>query len=450
MRKCFAGECPVRERVVLIAYHFPPDPAVGSFRAAKVARAFRDAGHRVDVVTAQLPGEAGTRFTGDQALVVHPVRVLPSPRELIARIKAWLPAPSLGRQATDRSRHADWAPPTHVATWQRLLFSLLWLPDDRQGFVLPAWRKALGLVRAGARLVYSTAPPYSPHLVGLALTSVRGVRWIMELRDPWADNDQKPWWVRTRVSDALDARLERLCLRRADLIVAVSDGIRRRIASRLPARNLSRLLVVRNGIEHLATTNRSCRSPGPVRIAYAGTFYYGRDPRPFLKGLAAVCQRQRIGPEQVHVDFVGACRSIGTVSVEKEIEKLGLTDVVQIHDWLPPASAKAFIDEADVLLLLAQQQPDQVPNKLYEYLGTRRPILAFADEDGETARMLRRVAGHCLVTGDDETEVESALQKLLLSAERGDYAATDETLLKEWTTEAQMKRLLVAVYGQNA
>ena len=52
-------------------------------------------------------------------------------------------------------------------------------------------------MRAGAGLVYSTAPPYSPHLVGLALRSIKGIRWIMELRDPWTDNDHKPWWVRT-------------------------------------------------------------------------------------------------------------------------------------------------------------------------------------------------------------------------------------------------------------
>src|SRR5262245_29585940 len=53
----------VRESVVLIAYHFPPDPAVGSLRAAKVARAFRDAGHRVDVVTACLPTGRELRST---------------------------------------------------------------------------------------------------------------------------------------------------------------------------------------------------------------------------------------------------------------------------------------------------------------------------------------------------------------------------------------------------
>jgi glycosyl transferase family 4 len=437
--------------VVLIAYHFPPDPAVGALRAAKVAHAFRDAGHSVHVVTARTPGETTPRLTDDPALIVHPVTLLPHPRQLFAWMKARLSSLRRRRQGGVARAGAVWTPPTQVAGWKRLLFSLDWLPDDRRGFILPAWWKARGFVRRGARLVYSTAPPYSPHLVGLALSAMKGTRWIMELRDPWADNDQKPWWVRHRATDMLDAYLERLCLERADLVVTVSEGIRRRLLTRLATTlDSSRVVVVRNGIDHLVRSVGAERRTGPVRIAYTGTFYYSRDPRPFLRGLAAVYRKHRMRPEQVRVDFIGACRSIGTFSVENEIDALGLNGVVHIQDWLPYEAAKAVMEEADVLLLLAQQQPDQVPNKLYEYLGTRRPILAFADASGETARMLRQVGGHHVITGDDEEEAERALERLLVSGSRGNGIRTDETVLKEWTTEVQMKRLLVAVQGQKA
>jgi hypothetical protein len=433
-------------RVVLIAYHFPPDPAVGSLRAAKVARAFVGAGHEVDVVTARLPSDRELRVTGHPGLRVHPVELLPSPRDLSGWINMRLA--SVRRRRVGGAggvQPAAWTPPTRVAGWKRLLSAFLWLPDDRQGFILPAWRKAHSLVRAGASLVYSTAPPYSPHLVGRALKSVKGVKWVMELRDPWADNDQKPWWVRTRLTDVLDGGLERSCLRNADLVVTVSDGIRRRLLDRLPGLDESRIVLARNGIEDLASSVAWERRPGPIRIAYTGTFYYSRDPRPFLRGLAAVCREHRMGPDQVRVDFIGACRTVGTVSLEREIETLGLTDVVHIQDWLSHATAKTVVEEADVLLLLAQRQPDQVPNKLYEYLGTRRPIVAFADGDGETARMLRRAGGHKVITSEDDTAVERALHDVFASVLRREGNAVDEAVLKEWTTEVQMQRLLAAV-----
>jgi hypothetical protein len=433
--------------VVLIAYHFPPDPAVGSLRAAKVARAFRAAGHRVHVVTACLPDEARTRYSDDPDLVIHPVTPLPGPRDVVAGLKRSMTGRRRSRHRVEATGGTEWVPPTRLPYWKRLLFALLWLPDDRQGFVLPALRVAWRLVRDGSRLVYSTAPPYSGHLVGLTLKACLDAKWIMELRDPWAGNDQKPWWVRTRPTDAVDGVLERLCLRQADLVVTVSEGIRARLAARLAHRERSRLLVVRNGIEHLASAALPPKLSRPVRIVYAGSFYYDRDPRPFLRGLGAARHTLGLGLDQIRVDFIGACRSIGGVSVEAEIERLGLSEVVHIRDWLPHEEARALIDQADVLLLLAQRQPDQVPNKLYEYLGARRRILAFADPDGETARMLRRVGGHLLVPDESEAGVARALEQVLDEALRGESTRTDESVLKEWTTEAEMKRLLVSVYG---
>src|SRR5262245_47604044 len=64
------SESAVKGAVVLVAYHFPPDAAVGSLRAAKVARAFLNEGYSVDVVTSRLPGETGMRTTTLPALRV--------------------------------------------------------------------------------------------------------------------------------------------------------------------------------------------------------------------------------------------------------------------------------------------------------------------------------------------------------------------------------------------
>ncbi|MDX2121780.1 MAG: hypothetical protein SF070_12085, partial [Gemmatimonadota bacterium] len=100
----------------------------------------------------------------------------------------------------------------------------------------------------------------------------------------------------------------------------------------------------------------------------------------------------------------------------------------------------------DVLLLLAQQQPDQVPNKLYEYLGTRAPILAFADDAGETAAMLREAGGHTLVTGSDPDAAARGIEEALgLTAEP--RVQPDDRQLRAWTTEGQMDHLLTALGG---
>jgi hypothetical protein len=128
------------------------------------------------------------------------------------------------------------------------------------------------------------------------------------------------------------------------------------------------------------------------------------------------------------------------------VSRLGLQEQVRFQDWVPHEACQEIIRGADVLLLLAQQQPDQVPNKLYEYLGTRAPILAFADDDGETAAMLREAGGHTLVTGDDlEAAARGIEQALGFAAEP--RVLPDESRLRAWTTEGQMQHLLTALGG---
>jgi hypothetical protein len=100
---------------------------------------------------------------------------------------------------------------------------------------------------------------------------------------------------------------------------------------------------------------------------------------------------------------------------------------------------KRFHD-SDLLLLLAQNQPLQVPNKLYEYLGARRPILAFVDEMGESASMLRRLGGHFVVDRKDPAHVAEVVGRAL-SGQRPDETAATESLLREWTSDVQFDLL---------
>src|SRR5437879_13248869 len=105
-------------RVVLLSPCYPPDPEVGSLRAAKVSQAFAAAGHEVHVVTTRLTGEIqGTRAPG-KGMTLHTVRAIPHPRKAYLLAKSWLgrngPPPSSPPQAV----------PTAQPGWPRCL---LWL-----------------------------------------------------------------------------------------------------------------------------------------------------------------------------------------------------------------------------------------------------------------------------------------------------------------------------------
>jgi len=114
---------------------------------------------------------------------------------------------------------------------------------------------------------------------------------------------------------------------------------------------------------------------------------------------------------------------------------------VTFRDWVPHTESQSLVKSAGLLLLLAQEQPLQVPNKLYEYLGSGVPILAIADKTGETARMLRTVGSHYVVDPDDAPSLDAALEQALGLRNATIARNPDMAVLNQWTTAAQMREL---------
>ncbi|HEX5581112.1 MAG TPA: glycosyltransferase [Gemmatimonadaceae bacterium] len=416
----------------------------------------RSRGHRVFVLTQRLEGEGDSPRVDEPGLEVHTVPLGPQYRLRALDLARSL---RLHRGRADRGpgvpAHPVSAPSSHRAPvrpglLRRMALSLLWLPDDELRFVRPALRAAREIVRRnGIDVVYTSTPPHSTHLVGLRLRATERVRWVAEFRDPWTDArspEQVEHWFGP--VEAVHRWLERRCLRAADRVVTVTGGTRDAMADRLPPAERDKVVVALNGIASLEP-RREGPAAGPFRIVHAGTFYHDRDPRPFLRALASVRRERSLGPAEVVVDLVGHCRTFGDVSVEREVEELGLSDMVRFHDWLPHDEARQLLRVADLALLLATSQPLQVPNKLFDYVGARTPILGIVDAGGESERMLRGVGGQYVVpvaTGErvPEDAIRAALASAL-DAGPGGPDGTDEKLLREWSTGRQMERLAAAI-----
>lgn len=423
-------------RILLIAYAFPPDPAVGSLRAAKVADALRAAGHEVQVLTAGIGREESTEPPPPW---LHIVRPLPGPLQLYRRLKR---ARWLGRR--DRPQPANegaYATPTHIPWWKRQVLSLVWLPDDLQGFIPPAFLRARQIIRQGVDVLYTTAPPFSALILGWLLRRTTGVRWVAEFRDPWVDSPHKPAILRSRAGDRINRWLERRCLEAATEVIAVAERTR----EVLQRKRSGPVHLVRNGVDRLEIP------PSPtigdtVRIVYAGSLDDLRDPRPFLHGLARMMSRKPDPNPEVRVEFYGQCQWYAGRPLEEWAQEAGVDGAVAVRGLVPHDRIPQILADAHVLLLLARGQPLQVPNKVYEYLGAGRPILAYSEADGETATLLAAHGGHFLVTSDDVEESARVLGQLLTSLARAPFQPRVQ-LLSGWSTASQMSRLVAILEG---
>jgi glycosyltransferase involved in cell wall biosynthesis len=251
----------------------------------------------------------------------------------------------------------------------------------------------------------TTSPPDSVHLVGLAL----GVHpWIVDFRDPWIGLTYKRpptplhAWRQRRLRDSV--------LSRADLLLATT-----RASADLLRNAPARVEILPNGWDPDVTPPAApARADGKLRLVYTGTLWDVPAASTFLSATARALATH--GARDLEVELIGPHES----SERKLVERLGLTGVVRFAGQVPYQESRRRQSAADVLLLLQVHGPGYdaaIPGKLYEYVASGRPILAFLPP-GEAADLVRRVGGW-VVAPEDASGAEQAIIRLLTGERPG-------------------------------
>jgi Glycosyltransferase Family 4 len=344
-------------RLLLIAYHFPPDPAVGSRRPGFLARFLPEFGWDVTVLTRQ----GGDHGSAPCEVVTAPV--LGSSIE--NRVRGAM-------NASDNPKVAQTSAPLRVLL-QRLREAALF-PDNTAPWLPGAISAGLRASRRGRfDAVLSTAMPPSVHVVGATVARARKLPWLADYRDPWTGNAYNR---RAFVRSALERKLERSLVRRAGAVVTVNDPIARQL-SELHGRKVS---VIPNAFDRSEWDTGSFSIPSRFELCYTGSMYDGQRTPDLLFGALAELQREGAAAGDAKVVFYGpnsdtvgeAARRFG---VEGSIERRGIV--------LRPDAIAAQRSASDLLLFLSMdpETTGELGSKILEYCGSRRPILAFGPRE---------------------------------------------------------------------
>ncbi len=427
--------------ILLLTEVYPPEPVVGSFRAQKVALALAHAGHRVWVVTNHAgTGDALPEQEGVTLIKAPPRR---SPIQVAAALRSRFRA--FRGQVRGRSENTATGQMASLGSDQQsarkrrgLVAELLSVPDEAQGLIPSQLDAVTSLDRTDFDLVYSTSPSHSVQIAALLVARRRRLPWIAEFRDPWTDNPELRLASRSGVAQGINRWLERLVFRRASAIVAVTRDAGDLFRRKLDGGDVNKVLVALNGISRVASSRPPREESAPLRLVYAGSIYPPRTAVPFIESLARVRDAGFTAP--LELTFVGDCRMYEGINVEALCRDLGLGDVVRFRDWLPQQAAQELVGNADLLLLPAQRWVHQIPNKAFDYLGSRVPVIALCEPDSELARLLKAVGGHTVV--EHLTDLDTALLHSLNRAGGSRETVGDDALLAELTVELQMRRVV--------
>lgn len=319
----------------------------------------------------------------------------------------------------------------------RLFTSWFLLPDNKRGWIEHAVEKAIQLhSRERFDAVFSTGPPFSNHLIAAEVKKYTGLPIILDYRDDWLDNQYVTYptkWHRAKM-----AELEYNSIQASNSITAVNSAYENILFKRYPF--IRRPIILPNGYDPEITTNNSIKEVNhKFVITYSGLFHFQSQPDQFLKAVTIALKRNPDLKKDIQIQFVGS----GGKVYEKLIKKLGLNEIVSFKGYKSHKETVQILRNSDLLLLILSDKTKMrnvTPGKMYEYFGTRKPVLALVPK-GISRHLLKRYKAAMVAHPQDVSMISHELLKFYELWKKDKLPQGDQIFSESFNRKKQSEKL---------
>lgn len=360
-----------------ITPYFPPQTQVGALRPLKFVRHLPDLGWQPIVLCDLWPSDGMDaeleRFVPESVEVVRDF----SHRAAKAYVDLYAAKKPVLR--LERGK------PLHERLIPKALQNPELMPLSEHGpDMLWATRACERIVEShpGIEAIVVNADPFAAAVVGARLAAKTGLPLIQDFRDIWAPcklrRPRRPLPQRW-----LEDKLERYCFEHADHVLIntqISLDDYRAFYPDMPADKFS---LLRNFYDGDLVSHGDHVGFERWTLLHLGNFSRFRVADPLVR---AVARALELGLPRHDVAVVST-GEYGEAALALA-EKLNVADLFRTEPPLPYHQIGAICHAADVLVYIAEPQADQrIASKFYDYLGSRRPVLAISDNP-ESEQML--------------------------------------------------------------
>jgi len=360
--------------LLILSFSYSPMRNPRAFRWTALAEEFASRGVRVRVVCSWQPGLPQRQILNGVEVYRAGNRFIESIRACFAQLRR-NSHQILVAQPSKRSRASLGA--VGSLFWRQIAW-----PDTTCVWYGAARQKADILLRkCPGTTVVSVSPAFTAALVGYSVTKGNGLRWVIDMGDPFSIADGAPP-NNFLFYKSLNQRAERTLFQNAGAVTLTNSKIQERYSLLYPE-SADKMHVIPPLLSDMpfrvtlrSKPRKSCAS---VRIIYVGTLYKRLRRPDFLLTLfeGLVAEGKLTSPE---LHFFGNCEEcIDSLTLYKK--RIG--KMLYMHGVVAQQDTFKAISTADLVVNLGNTNTLQLPSKLVEYAAMGTPILNIirAEED---------------------------------------------------------------------
>ncbi|MCB0877454.1 MAG: glycosyltransferase [Thermoleophilia bacterium] len=394
-------------RILLVTYYFPPAGGGGVQRVLSWCRHLAQLGCEVTVVAPDEPhwvdhdttlvipnGTTVLRTPDPSPEAVIPMRALAEVqgvRRLLRRI-ALQP-----RRFAVPDIHRRWRGPALAAIRSEA-----------------ARRRQAG--EPGWDVVISSSPPETTHVIAHDASKELGIPWVADYRDSWLDLPHlRMDSALVRAKHRRNVRLATRLMHDAAAATTVSEPLAQDLRTRHPHLDVH---VLENGIEPTDVSRAHARASGfrdsgKFVVTYTGNFFGQQSASRIIEAIEDATSRFPALRDDLLVKFVGGLKPHELARATSG----ALGAVVEHEPFLRHDDVLATQKAADLLLFYVapgRGSRGVYTGKVFEYVMSRRPVLAQSPDDNVATELLRRsgqlaAGGGAHVDSGDEFDQDGEL-----------------------------------------
>jgi glycosyltransferase involved in cell wall biosynthesis len=386
------------KKVLVITYYWPPAGGIAVNRITKFCKYLSEFGWEPVVLTVKKGNYVSTDNTLLQDIKhITDVYRTPSlePHTVYKLLSSWF-----ARSHKQNSNSISKPRLPKFKAFAELIRLNIFVPDSRIGWKPFATREGKRIIdTTKPDLIFSTAPPFTPHLVAMELHKSSGIPWVADFRDPWVDAACYNTVKRLTLIKNINRNLEKNVVKTATALTFTGPQLRDHYLMQSGEEFRKKAHVITNGYDPEDLTHPTQAQSSRFYISYFGSIYIRRYKHVLFQTI------QKLLNENASLAKDLCLRIVGNIDeeIKTSLQQLIPAANLEITGFIPYADTVALLQQPQLLLLIVDRvdyNENITLGKVFDYLPTGNPVLGVGPVNGDTANIIHstnagKVADYC-------------------------------------------------------